>query len=290
MMTQAIILTALAVCAIAAGWPLLLDRRLRVAVQATAGSCCLTTGIALFWLVAAGFIQWPGASAELFAYEEEAEAIPTTASTSAEAATATTPAVSEKAIETSPEFTVLIPPGRPIWVEAPSRLSGAEQTVSVSSGPFSRHSDATHALDKELVKATEEYIADYLGDQIAPRFLRYDAKTIKRRFVKPENIYEEMITVSIGHMHQVHARLDFGPQFRSELDRSWDRVRATSRLTQTGLLSGAALLLLGSIFGYFRLDNATRGYYTGRLQFMTAAAILAILGAGVFAARWITWM
>ena len=289
MFTQAIILIVLAACALVAGWPFIADLRIRRAVHAAAGSCCLSTGIALFWLVASGLIQFPGASAQVFAYEEEAEAIPASAPPVAETSTAA-PAAVEPAIETLPEYTVLIPPGRPIWVEAPSRLSGEIQTVSVSSGPFSRHSDATHALDKELVKATEEYVADYLGSQVAPRFLRYDAKTIKRRFVKPENTYEEMITVSIGPMHQVHARLDFGPEFRSELDRSWDRVRASSRLMQTGLFSGAALLLLGSVFGYFRLDNATRGYYTGRLQFMTAAAILAIVGAGVFAARWITWM
>ena len=59
---------------------------------------------------------------------------------------------------------------------------------------------------------------------------------------------------------------------------------------QTGLVSGAMLLLLTSVFGYFRLDNATRGYYTGRLQFMTAAAILAVVGAGVIAAQYITWL
>jgi hypothetical protein len=61
-------------------------------------------------------------------------------------------------------------------------------------------------------------------------------------------------------------------------------------LTQLGLFAGAGLLLIGSIFSYFRLDNATRGYYTGRLQFLTAAAILAVIGGGVFAARWIHWL
>jgi hypothetical protein len=44
------------------------------------------------------------------------------------------------------------------------------------------------------------------------------------------------------------------------------------------------------MFGYFRVDNATRGYYTGRLQFLSAAAILAIVGAGVVLARWIHWL
>jgi hypothetical protein len=61
-------------------------------------------------------------------------------------------------------------------------------------------------------------------------------------------------------------------------------------LTQLGLFAGAGLLLIGSIFSYFRLDNATRGYYTGRLQFMTAASILAVIGGGIFAARWIHWL
>ena len=42
-------------------------------------------------------------------------------------------------------------------------------------------------------------------------------------------------------------------------------IRANSRLTQLGLFAGAGLLFLGSVFGYFRLDNATRGYYTGSL-------------------------
>ena len=50
------------------------------------------------------------------------------------------------------------------------------------------------------------------------------------------------------------------------------------------------LLLLASVFGYFRMDNATRGYYTGRLQFMTAAAILGIVGVGAILSQWIHWL
>jgi len=91
-------------------------------------------------------------------------------------------------------------------------------------------------------------------------------------------------------MHENFALLEFSPEFRSELDRRWAKVRATSRLAQTGLVSGGALFLLASVFGYFRLDNATRGYYTGRLQFMTAAAILAVIGAGAVLAQWIHWL
>ena len=42
------------------------------------------------------------------------------------------------------------------------------------------------------------------------------------------------------------------------------------------------VLLLALMFGYFKLDTATKGYYTGRLQMGLAAAILAVVVAVVF--------
>jgi hypothetical protein len=192
-------------------------------------------------------------------------------------------------IETAPEG-VIIPPGRPSWVEAPPMHIGEIHTTSVSSGPFARAQDCWREFDNQLEQATDEYIAEHLGESFATQFIQYDAKTIRTRLLKPENIYHEQIVVSIGPMHQVHGLLEFKPEFRSELDQRWAQVTRYSRLTQVGLGSFAFLALLSVVFGYFRLDNATRGYYTGRLQFLTAAAILAIVGVGVVAARWVVWM
>ena len=50
------------------------------------------------------------------------------------------------------------------------------------------------------------------------------------------------------------------------------------------------LLLVAGVFSYFSLDTATRGFYTGRLQFLAAIAILALIGAGLYFARLITWV
>ena len=69
-----------------------------------------------------------------------------------------------------------------------------------------------------------------------------------------------------------------------------ETIRKGTLTPDFGLFSGGVLLLVGSIFSYFRLDNATRGYYTGRLQFLMAAAILAIVGAGALVSRWIVWL
>ena len=65
---------------------------------------------------------------------------------------------------------------------------------------------------------------------------------------------------------------------------SRERVSAGTLLTRGGAM------LLGTLFSYFRLDTATKGYYTGRLQFAAAAAILTLVAASVLLAKWIPWM
>ena len=69
------------------------------------------------------------------------------------------------------------------------------------------------------------------------------------------------------------------------------RVRVTRfKWLELALLTFAVLLLLATVFGYFRADHATRGYYTRRLQTMAAAGVVAIIVAGTVFAQWITWL
>ena len=184
---------------------------------------------------------------------------------------------------------VVIPAGRPEWVGRNVTV-GSEHSLAVCSGPYSSEAEAERALNNVLKSKTDEYIAEQLGSTLAPQLVGYDVQKIKRDLVRQENVYHEQIGVSIGPMHQVHALLEFGPDFRQEVTQQWTNWTAYYRLLQTGLIAAGALLFLGTVFSYFRLDTATRGYYTGRLQFMTAAAILAIVGSGAVLARWIYWL
>jgi hypothetical protein len=276
------------VCFLVAAWPLVLTQRFRPVLAGVGGSGCVGLGTAIVGLLAGGLVQFPGASAAAWADEKGPETV--AASQPIESpAEAIEVSKGDPQIE-APAETVEIPPGRPKWVGAEPNLRGKIHTVPVSSGPYATDPQAKRALDEALVKATNEYIVEQLGSELAPTLLRYDARTIKERFVKEENRYHDVARYSVGWMHEQFALVEFGPDFRKELDARWTKVRATSRLAQTGLVSGAALALLASVFGYFRLDNATRGYYTGRLQFMTAAAILAVVGAGAVIAQWIHWL
>src|SRR6266481_4895732 len=252
-----------AACFGLAALPLIAYRRFRPALLGAGGSTCIGFGAGLIGLIASGIVQLPGATAQAAADDKTATVV--LQPELAEAIASGEPVVESKE-------TVEIPPGRPKWVGAEPNLRGKIHTIPVSSGPYALDPQSRRALDEAIVKATNDYIAEQLGSELAPKLLGLDARKIKEKYIKPENTYHDVARYSVGWMHENFALLEFGPEFRNDLDRRWTQVRATSRLAQTGLLSGGVLLLLGSIFGYFRLDNATRGYYTGRLQFMTAAA------------------
>jgi hypothetical protein len=293
----AVAATVLAGCFLFSAWPLLWSARLRGALLRASGSGCIGLGATVVGLLAGGFVQLPGLITQASADDKAPEVA--AASQAAEAPSADAKGATAEAdpVIEAPRETVEIPPGRPEWIGSEPNTRGKIHKVAVSSGPYATNNQSLKALDEALVKATDEYTVDQLGSEMAPKLLRtawpsdYDSRAIKKRFIPHEkNKYHDVARYSVGWMHENFALLEFGPDFRNELDRRWTKVRATSRLAQTGLVSGAALLLLTSIFGYFRLDNATRGYYTGRLQFMTAAAILAVVGAGAVLAQWIHWL
>jgi len=307
----AILLMAFAV----AGWPLLIQRRLRPALQFTSGSCCIVAGSTLMGLLTAGLIALPGTASLQAAQEKSPDsstsvepagdskppenptapaAVPPALAPSEIVVDTSDSAPAVKAddikIETLPDGTIQIPAGRPQWVkDSKPNFTGSIHTIPVTSGPYKLSRDAQRGLEETMKRATDEYIADQLNSPLAAKFIPYSLDVIQDRFVK--QTYNETINFgSVGPMEQRHALLQFDDAFREELRHHWVGRIAESRLYQTGLGAGAVLLLLTSVFGYFRLDNATRGYYTGRLQFMTAAAILAIVALGAAAAFRFTWL
>jgi hypothetical protein len=282
-----LILVVLTVSFVVAAWPLLQLQRVRAILEGAAGSGCIVLGSGIVGFLVSGLMPLlPNSSLAVAAEDAPAAA----AATTIDAEEKPAPPPAELSLQTPVDDTVKIPPGRPEWIDAEPDYTSAVHTVPVASGPYVHEGESRRALDQALVKATKEYIAEQLGSQLAAQLIQYDAKTIKRKVVKADNLYHDVATYSVGPMHEYFALLEFGPEFRNELDRRWHEIRATSRLSQVGLFGGAGLLLLASVFGYFRMDNATRGYYTGRLQFMTAAAILAIVGVGAILSQWIHWL
>lgn len=179
---------------------------------------------------------------------------------------------------------------RPDWVESKEEDLGPVHRIAVSSGPFMRVREADEELTKQLKLETDRYISRLVGNEQAADRLNYDADEIRARFVAPECIYtEKVVSPSFGVMQQSHALLQFGPDFRHEVNAGWQDLLAHDRLVQVGIVAAGILGVLSILFGYFRIDTATRGFYTGRLRFATAVAILGLIGASVFLARSIPW-
>jgi hypothetical protein len=166
---------------------------------------------------------------------------------------------------------------------------GELHKVPVRGGPYRSLRDCERDLDHEIQLVVSDFTNDHLRAKHASTFINYSVKDLRARKIVREQFSEQLET-SMGLMNQVHAQLVFDNHFREELENRWAEIRSKSRLAQTGLGTGIVLLFLGTLFSFLKLDTATKGYYTGRLQFGAAATILALVAASVLLMKWIPWM
>lgn len=199
------------------------------------------------------------------------------------------PAEIEKpaAIDTSAEASDQPAPkpsaGRPEWVDAPARLSNSVYTISISSGLFVSVPECQREINAHMKQAVDHYIDEYRGDQ-ASKLVSLPLAYLNEHVKKAE--YSEVVhSDSVGPMHQIHALLEIDDRARADIDRLWHNAVVTDRLWYTG--SGAALVLalLGTFYGYLRLDLRTGGAQKGRLQ-LAATLVALIVAAGALMARW----
>jgi hypothetical protein len=173
--------------------------------------------------------------------------------------------------------------GRPEWVDAPAKLSNSVYTISISSGLFVSVPECQREINAHMKKAVDHYVDEYRGDQ-ASKLVSLPLAYLNEHVKKAE--YSEVVTSdSVGPMHQIHALLEIDDRTRADIDRLWHNAVVTDRLWYTG--SGAALVLalLGTFYGYLRLDLRTGGAQKGRLQ-LAATLVALIVAAGALLARW----
>lgn len=171
---------------------------------------------------------------------------------------------------------------RPGWVDEPARLDGNVYRVTVVSDPYITQDECIRSLDPKLAEVTRKYVSDLLGDEAA-RGLNVEGEFVRERIVYDQ--YAERYQSSVGPMWRVHANLRFDESVQRELRDHWRAAVLDRRLLLTGGGGLALLALLGTLFGYLKLDTATRGYYTRRLQLAAGVVILAIVALGVILAE-----
>jgi hypothetical protein len=183
----------------------------------------------------------------------------------------------------------ILPSEPPPWINMAA--FNIDDTVyrPVASGPYATRDECRRALAEAMKRAVDEYVDEYHGRPEAAGYVDIDLAYIKTH-LRRGDVYQERLQASFGPMIQQHALLEFRRDFREEIERRWNQAKVTSRLAHVGLAAVAILAGLATIFAYLRLDTATKGYYSGRLQIAAGAVILGLVALGILTARWIPWL
>jgi len=203
----------------------------------------------------------------------------------AETKPAETPAVEASPVTVAAEASPVVATSgttRPAWVGVSPALQGGVYAMSLRSGPFVSVPECQRAIDAELVSSVNHYIDLYRGDG-ASSLVAMPLSYIRKNLLHGE--YAEIIdSESVGPMHQLHARLEFDDRARADIDRLWRNAVVEKRLWYTGGGALLVLALLGTFYGYLKLDMKTGGSHKSHLQ-LAATLVALIVAAGVLVAR-----
>ena len=80
------------------------------------------------------------------------------------------------------------------------------------------------------------------------------------------------------------SRVQVASEAETPVDVSADEQTSNrrKRVIKVAVLVGVVIALLAVLFGYLRLDHATRGFYSGKLQTLAAIEVLLILGLAYY--------
>lgn len=173
---------------------------------------------------------------------------------------------------------------RPAWVTAGPALVDGVYRMTVSSGPWSSVPECQHALDEEVLSATNNYINEYLGNPQAASLVNISPNYL-RQHVRKTEFAEIVDSPAVGQMHQLHAQLEFDERARADFERLWRNAVVQDRLWYIGGGGALVLALLATLYGYLKLEMRTDSAGRGKLQ-LAATLVALIVAAGALLARW----
>jgi len=177
---------------------------------------------------------------------------------------------------------------RPDWVDSLPGLTGGVYSMSVRSGRFVTLPECQRELDRQIKSEADHYINEYLGDDAAA-LVDIPLSYLKDRVKKAEYVEivnsQKLADLNLGHMYEIHARLEFDDQARADFRRQWHNAEVVNRLWYTGGAAALVLALLATLYGYLKLDLRTGGAHKGRLQ-LAATLVALIAAASVLLVRW----
>jgi hypothetical protein len=174
-------------------------------------------------------------------------------------------------------------PPRPAWVDDSKRLVEDDYFVTVMVGPHASREVCDEAMTEELRRATDRYVDQLIGSQGAGELVQLPLADIRRDILQDE--YQEIVQASFGPMVNLYGLLKFDRQMQDRIVLEHEQALVQRRVGVAAGGMSLVILVLGTLFGYLKLDTATRGYYSGRLKLAAAAVILSAVTLGAWAAH-----
>lgn len=176
---------------------------------------------------------------------------------------------------------------KPPWLENPPKFAGEVRRYVVSAGPYVTMAECEQALAREMREVVQTRLRDAVASYSGLRegewaynphidVVGMSDAVILREFCADE--YVEKVDASVGDMLKAHALLEFGAHQDQLLVDYWKRWLRRGRVESAVILSSFAVLGLAFVFGLFKIDAWTRGYYTKRLFIGVPAFIIAVGG------------
>lgn len=149
--------------------------------------------------------------------------------------------------------------------------------------PLSR----TDAVEAVLV-AAQQQVGDYLRSLDPPVDWTPPLRYVQERLIKKpwEESMEKFVDPGDprGEEHdfyRVRVEVEVTPEDRADMLRLARQERVQQRLAQLGKVFLALVVLLATVAGYLRLEEKTKGFYTGWLR-LAAVAVLLAVGIGLY--------
>jgi hypothetical protein len=170
---------------------------------------------------------------------------------------------------------------RPEWLELAKQQRLPLHAEAISGKLWATRDEARDDVIEMAAARTLEFAAESVP-RIKHRW-QVPAHLVRDHFLS-EPIFIEEVEWTYGPMYRAHALIDLAPEKRDLLLAQWHEVVLRERLEQIAGGLAFVFVCLITLFGYLRLDEATRGYYT-RWLFAGASTLVAGSAAALY-----TWL
>lgn len=181
----------------------------------------------------------------------------------------------------------------PKWTTEPEGpMADGTYVIPVRIGEFSSAEEIQSELLPSIRSALNSYMAQFIDHQ-APALIQLPPGYVVDHGIVADR-WNGIRNDSLAGapMHSMWLKLRFDANVRRDLQARFEQAKVTHRLGAFGLGGGLLLALLGTLYGYLKLDTVTKGFYSGRLRLAAVLTGLSAAGAaaGLVAERVVMWV